>query len=81
VPPIGTPGELTIHTGDSAAGKSSRWNCGCFLSQQCDSAPRHTLGSLDGWVTFRVSHLLGDLDVLPAWIPHGLALDKGPFGY
>lgn len=28
-------------------------------------AHRHMLGSLDGWVTFRVSHLLGDLDVLP----------------
>lgn len=77
---MGTPGELIIHTEDSAEGKSSWWGWGYFLSRQCNSAHRHTLGSLDGWVTFRVSHLLGDLDVLPSCFPHGTALDKGPFG-
>lgn len=52
---------------------------GCF--QQSDPAHMHTLGSLHGWVTFRVSHLLGDLDVLPPCSLNGIALDKGPFGH
>lgn len=78
---MGTPGELTIPTGDSAEGKSSWLSWGCFLSQQCNPAHGHALGLLDGWVTFRVSHLLGGLDVLPPGFPHGTALDKGPFGH
>lgn len=78
---MGIPSELTIHMGDSDEGRKPWWSWNYFLSQLSDSAHMHTLASLYNWVTFRVSHLLGDLDVLPPCSLHGTALDKGPFGH